>query len=198
MSSEQARKEFEVARRIHLGSQGAIDPRREILSERADLPPTGGRKIGRQVLAAAMFLVALNVAFGLFIIARHESANPNREALRKQSEAQVRKALEQASASELTPAPLGISDTAVTVRVGAAAEIAEQVQKLAQNAGGTATPGPLDAGKINVLVEMAGGRISEFVKSLSAINGVKRVENGNGAAGPDEKMTLTVRIAEEQ
>lgn len=194
MNDEQARREFEVARRIHHGMQTGATERPEIFPAVAE--DAGGRKRGRQILTAAIFLVALNVAFGLYIIARHESANPNREALRRQSVEQMQRALEKASSEELTPAVLSANVT-INVLPGMTGLVSEQAATLAGQAGGSATNGTAAGGKTGMLVEVPSGRASEFIKALPTLRGVKNVAGGAERFAPNEKVALQLELIEQ-
>jgi hypothetical protein len=100
MNSAEARREFDVARRIHGASHGARE-KLEIVAPETQR----GRRIARQVFLAALVLVAMNVVLGLLYIAHHEAKNPNRALLEQQSRAQLQQALDKAAASALTPPP---------------------------------------------------------------------------------------------
>ncbi|PYK93113.1 MAG: hypothetical protein DME36_10660 [Verrucomicrobia bacterium] len=106
-SDQQLQREIAVARRIHAGMRS--DSREVLLPEEADVSERG-RKMARRVGAAFIILMAVNVGVGLWLIARHETKNQNRASLEAQTRQQLTKSLEQAAATELTPAPFGVSD----------------------------------------------------------------------------------------
>jgi len=73
MSDASARREFDVARRIHGGMRENQSDRPEILSEMSEETAARGRRMARQVGLAFIVLVAMNVLLGLVYIAHHES-----------------------------------------------------------------------------------------------------------------------------
>src|SRR5216684_8224290 len=105
-SDQQLQRELAVARRIQAGMRG--DSREVLLPEEADVSERG-RKMARRVGAAFIILMAANVGIGLWLIARHETKNPNRGLLETQMREQIAKSLEHAAVT-FTPAPLGVSD----------------------------------------------------------------------------------------
>jgi len=82
-SDQQLQRELAVARQIHASMRG--DSREVLLPAQVDVSERG-RKMARRVGAAFIILMAANVGVGLWLIARHETKNPNRELL----EAQIR------------------------------------------------------------------------------------------------------------
>src|SRR6267154_2825779 len=114
ISDKQLQRELAVARQIHAGMRG--DSREVLLPPRPDFTEQG-RKMALRVGAAFIILMAVNVGFGLWLIARHETRNPNRALLETQMRQQIAKSLEHAAAT-LTPAPLGVSEIRVAVAVG--------------------------------------------------------------------------------
>src|SRR5207249_5568247 len=108
MLDKQLQRQLAVARQIHAGMRG--DSREVLLPPRPDVTEQG-RKMALRVGAAFIILMAVNVGFGLWLIARHETKNPNRALLETQMREQIAKSLERAAAT-LTPGPnaLGISE----------------------------------------------------------------------------------------
>jgi hypothetical protein len=100
ISDQQLQRALAVARQIHLGMQG--DSREVLLPTEVDVSARG-RKMALRVGAAFIVLMAVNVGIGLWLIARHETKNPNRTLLERQMRQQITKALEHA-ATTLTPA----------------------------------------------------------------------------------------------
>src|SRR6201981_323612 len=109
MSDKQMQRELAVALQIHSGMRG--DSREVLLPPRPDVTEQG-RKMALRVGTAFIVLMAVNVAFGLWLIFRHETQNPNRPLLEKQMREQIAKSIEHA-AETLTPAPLGINEMTV-------------------------------------------------------------------------------------
>src|ERR1700737_2503185 len=101
-SDAQLQREFAIAKEIHARARGGS---REVLLQDEISIADRGRKIALRIGVAAIILVALNVGIGLFFIARHERANPNRKLLETQMREQLTKSLDQAARAALTPPP---------------------------------------------------------------------------------------------
>ena len=114
ISDTQLQRELAVARQIHAGMRG--DSREVLLQPQSD-ETEQGRKMALRVGAAFIVLMAVNVGIGLWLIARHETKNPNRSLLETQMREQVAKSLEHAAAT-FTPAPLGVGEIMVPDQLG--------------------------------------------------------------------------------
>ena len=196
----QLRREFEVARRIHSGmrSRGSETP--EVLSELPEETAARGRRLSRQIAGAFGILFMVNVLLGLLYIAHHESKNPNRAALQDQTRDQLRKALDRAAASSLTPPPIGIGEVQITAEKGQAEPVANGIVKLAERLGGTATKGVPDTGHVEVLAELPGSRLLDFKNALTAVTGAKIV-GPTDAVLPEkanEKISIVLQVTEEK
>ena len=168
ISDQQLQRELAVARRIHAGMH---DGSREIfLATQAD-ETKRGRKMALRVGAAFIILMAINVGAGLWIIARHESKNPNRALLEKQTREQIMESLERAAATALTPPPLGVSEITISAGQGRLDAVADEVVALAGGLGGSATKGLPDEHRIGVLVDLPSNRESEFRAAIASIDG---------------------------
>src|SRR5216110_3269859 len=108
ISDKQLQRQLAVARQIHAGMRG--NSREVLLSPEPDVTEQG-RKMALRVGAAFIILMAVNVGFGLWLIARHETKNPNRALLEKQMREQITNSLEQAAT--FTPALLGVGEITV-------------------------------------------------------------------------------------
>ncbi len=199
MYDAEARREFEVARRIHSATRGSRE-NLEVLDERVEEVPRGKTK-AKQVLFAALVLVAMNVSLGLLYIAHHEAKNPNRALLEKQSRDQLQQALEKAAAAgALTPPPLGVEEMRVRAQPGHAGTVADEIGKLATRLGGTPTKGIPEDGRVKVLVEIAVKRVDEFRAALVNLGGLT---DGSAnfaipSGGSEEKISLIVQVTEEK
>jgi hypothetical protein len=197
MNSGEARREFEVARKIHSATHGGRE-HLEIVAEPV-VDPGRGKQAARQILLATLVLVAVNVFLGLLYIAHHESKNPNRALLEKQSREQLREALDKAAANALTPPPLGVSELSVTAEKGRAQTVTGEIVQLTTRLKGTATVGLPDEGGVKVLVEIATERGGEFRDALRNLDGVKLLA-GNAslpnALTPGEKISVVVQVTE--
>src|SRR2546425_11374680 len=116
ISDKQLQRELAVARQIHAGMRG--NSREVLLPPEPDVTEQG-RKMALRVGAAFIILMAVNVGFGLWLIARHETKNPNRPLLETQMCDQIVKTMKHAAAT-LTPAPdaLGVSEIIIPAATG--------------------------------------------------------------------------------
>jgi len=112
-----------------------------------------GRKMALRVGAAFIVLMAVNVGIGLWLIARHETKNPNRALLERQMREQIANSLEHAAAT-FTPAPLGIGEITVSAPTGKLEVIGDEVVTIATRLGGSATKGLPDQGRLSVLLAL--------------------------------------------
>ena len=137
ISDKQLQRELAVARQIHAGMCG--DSREVLLAAKPEMAEQG-RKMALRVGTAFIILMAVNVAFGLWLIVRHESKNPNRALLETQMREQITKSLERAAAT-LTPSPdaLGISEITVPAVAGKLDITANEVVTITSRFGGIET-----------------------------------------------------------
>ena len=213
ISDKQLQRELAVARQIHAGMRGDS---REVL-----LPPTQdvteqGRKMALRLGAAFIVLMAVNVGIGLWLIARHETKNPNRPLLETQMREQIAKSLEHAAAT-FTPAPLGVGEIMVSAATGKLETVADEVVTIATRFGGSATKGLADQGQLSVLVDLPSSREPDFRAAISSLIG-KPPPGSSGFAEPtadkvpaapaaqqpaspmqatDEKKSFVVQIVEQ-
>ena len=196
ISDKQLQRELEVARRIHAGMRG--DSREVLLSPRSDVTEQG-RKMALRVGTAFIILMAVNVGIGLWLIARHETKNPNRPLLEKQMRDQIANSLEHAAAS-FTPAPLGVGEIMVPAATGNLARVADEVVAIATRFGGSATKGLADQGRLGVLVDLPSNREPEFRAAILSIMG--EVPPGSAtpaatASAAADKKSFIVQIVEQ-
>jgi hypothetical protein len=207
VSDKQLQRELAVARQIHSGMRG--DSREVLL-----LPPQPeiteqGRKMALRVGVAFIILMAVNVGFGLWLIVRHESRNPNRALLERQMREQIAKSLEHAAAT-FTPAPLGVSEITVAAAAGKLDTVADEVVTIASRLGGSATKGLQDRDRLSVLVDLPPNREAEFRAAIASIGGEKPESSASAEATTDkaspatgtppataEKKSFVVQIVEE-
>jgi hypothetical protein len=165
ISDRQLQRELAVARQIHAGMLG--DSREVLLPAEPDVPAQG-RKMALRVGVAFIVLMAVNVGFGLWLIVRHETRNPNRALLETQMREQIAKSLEHAAAT-LTPAPLGVSEITVPAAAGKLDAVADEVVTIASRFGGSATKGLQDRDLLSVLVDVPAHREQEFRAAIASI-----------------------------
>lgn len=199
ISDKQLQRELAVARQIHSGMRGDS---REVL-----LPPTQdvteqGRKTALRVGAAFIVLMAVNVGIGLWLIARHETKNPNRALLESQMREQIAKSLEQAAAT-FTPAPLGVSEIMVPAATGKLEAVADEVVRIASRLGGSATKGLPDQGRLSVLVDLPLNRELEFRAATSSISGATETAaspaiTGASGSSPLPRLRRTRQLRPQQ
>jgi hypothetical protein len=204
MSDEQLQREFAVARQIHAGMRG--DSREVVLPAPPDVPEQG-RKMAIRIGVAFMVLMFVNVGIGLWFIFRHETQNPNRALLEAQAREQIRKSLQQAAATALTPSPsLGVSEITISAAQGRLDIVANEVVALAGKLGGSATKGLPDEHRIGVLVDIPSNRESEFRTAIGSVVREKPgspipATTGQETPGPTtpataEKKSFVVQIVE--
>ncbi len=161
----QLQKEFAAARRIHSNMAGDS---REILLPGDEATNAHGRKMALRIGVAFLILMGVNVAAGLWFIAHHEAANPNRPLLEAQMRDQITKSLQQATQTALTPPPLDLNELTISAAPGEMNRVADQIVATAQRLGGSATKELPDGKRIGVLADVPAARESEFRAALAA------------------------------
>ena len=202
ISDKQLQRELAVARQIHAGMRGNS---REVL-----LPPTQdvteqGRKMALRLGVAFIVLMAVNVGIGLWLIARHETKNPNRSLLETQMREKIAKSLEHAAAT-FTPAPLGVGEIMVPAATGKLETVADEVVTIATRFGGFAKKGLADQGRLSVLVDLPSSGEPGFRAAISSIAGkappriaTPTVAQQPGSTIPttEEKKSFVVQVVEQ-
>jgi len=155
--------------------------------------------------AAFIILMAVNVGFGLWLIVRHETNNPNRALLETQMREQIAKSIEHAAAT-LTPGPnaLGITEITIPAAAGKLDAIADEVLTVASRSGGSATKGLQDHDRLSVLVDVPSNREQEFRAAIKAIGSgepestpqATTTESGSTIPATAEKKSFVVQIVE--
>jgi hypothetical protein len=193
ISDNQLQRELAVARRIHAGMRGES---REVLLPSTPDVTEQGRKMALRVGAAFIVLMAVNVGIGLWLIARHETKNPNRAMLETQMRRQIANSLGHAAAT-FTPAPLGVSEIMVPAASGKLETVADEVVTIATRFGGSAIKGLPDKGRLNVLVDLPSNREPEFRAGISSISGATETAGSPATAGATtDKKSFVVQIVE--
>ena len=194
ISDKQLQRELAVARQIRAGMRG--DSREVLLLPTQDVTEQG-RKMALRVGAAFIVLMVVNVGIGLWLIARHETKNPNRSLLETQMREQVAKSLEHAAAT-FTPAPLGVGEIMVPAPTGKLETVADEVVAIATRSGGSATKGLADQGRLSVLVDLPSSREPEFRAAISSMTGEAPPGSPTPAtaAAANEKKSFVVQIVE--
>lgn len=203
ISDRQLQRELTVARQIHTAMSGNS---REIVLRAQENTTERGRKMALRIGVAFIVLMAVNVGFGLWLIARHETGNPNRALLEAQTRKQITESLERAATTELTPAPsLGVSEIPIMAKPGRLNFVADQTVALTRQLGGSATKGLPDDHGIEVLVDLPANRESEFRAAIASITGAgpesPTPATSTGASGSTirvttEKKRFAVQIVE--
>jgi hypothetical protein len=201
ISDKQLQRELAVARQIHAGMLG--DSREVLLPPQPDLSEQG-RKMALRVGVAFIILMAVNVGFGLWLIVRHETRNPNRALLETQMREQILKSLEHAAAT-FTPAPLGVSEITVPAAAGKLDVVADEVVTIASRFGGSAAKGLQDRDRLSVLVDLPSNREAEFRAAIQSIigggppgsaNPTTTEQPGSTIPATAEKKSFVVQIVE--
>jgi anti-sigma factor RsiW len=189
IADPQLQRELAVARRIHASISG--DSREVVL---ADLETAErGRKMALRIGLFFIILTAVNVVAGLWIIARHESKNPNRALLEKQTREQISKSLEQAAAAALTSPPsLGINEVTVSVLSGHLNSVADEVVAAANRIGGSATKGLPDTHRLTVLATVPSNRVTEFRNIVAASGNISPADSAPTATPTQDAATSFV------
>jgi hypothetical protein len=203
ISDRQLQRELTIARQIHAGMRG--NSREVLLSTQPDVTERG-RKMALRVGAVFIILMVVNVGIGLWLIARHESRNPNRALLEAQTRQQITKSLEDAATAALTPLPsLGVSEITISVAPGRLDAVSDEVVAMVGRLGGSATKGLPDEHHIGVLVDLPSKRESEFRAAIASISGsasgsatLATTEGAPGSTTPStvEKTSFVVQIVE--
>jgi hypothetical protein len=196
MSDTTARREFDVARRIHASMRESQSDRPEILSEMSEETAARGRRMARQVGLAFTVLVAMNVLLGLVYIAHHESKNPNRQLLDEQAREHLRQSLEKAAAASLTPPPLGVSELRITTEREQNDSVSYGIMTAAKKFLGAATKGVPNNGEVQMLVEIPANKAAEFKSALSPLPGVKEVNGEVSTTSSTEKISIILQLNE--
>src|SRR5436189_3731890 len=196
VSDQQLQRELAIARQIHAGMR---DDSHEILPPSEVDVSARGRKMALRVGAAFIILMGVNVGAGLWLIARHETKNPNRALLETQMRRQITKALEHA-ATTLTPAPFGVSEITIPTTTGRLDTVANEVVTIASQLGGSATKGLPDKNRLSVLVDLPSNYESKFRTAIASIAGdtqTSPMPSPNESAAPSsEKKSFVVQIVE--
>ena len=198
MSDKQLQRELAVARQIHAGMVGDSH---EVLLPPEQVVTAQGRKMALRVGVAFIVLMAVNVGFGLWLIVRHETRNPNRALLETQMREQITKSIERAAAT-LTPAPLGISEITVPAAAGKLDTVADEVVTITSRFGGSAAKGLQDGDRLSVLVDVPSNREAEFRAAIQSIGGAPgptspaTVTPATATPGTAEKKSFVVQIVE--
>ena len=195
LSDPQLQRELEMARQIHARTRGDV---REVLLENNNDTAARGRKLALRVGSAFILLIGLNVAIGLWLIARQETANPNRKLLEMRMREQITKSLEHATHQTLTPPPLDVNDITVPAAPGRLNAVADQIVSIAKGVGGSATKELPDPHRLGVLVDIPANKEAQFRSALATmIGGAPSSPSPNETAGPSaEKKSFVVKIVE--
>src|SRR5215471_9744552 len=199
ISDKQLQRELAVALQIQKGMRG--DSREVLLPSRQDVTEQG-RKMALRVGTAFIILMAVNVGFGLLLIVRHETKNPNRTLLETQMRNQIAKSIERAAAT-LTPGPnaLGISEITIPAKTGKLDAVADQVVTIVSRFGGSATKGLPDRGRLSILADLPSNREPEFRAAIASIAGGSSLPGSPPPAtatssATAEKKSFVVQIVE--
>jgi hypothetical protein len=195
LSDSQLQRELEIARQIHAQTRSEL---REVLVENENGAAARGRKLALRVGSAFILLIGLNVAIGLWLIARHETANPNRKLLETKMREQITKSLKHATDQNLTPPPLDVNDITVPVRTGQSNAVADQIVSIVNGLGGSATKELPDPHRLGVLVDIPANKETQFRSAIATIIGgaFSSPAPGGTAAQIAEKKSFVVQIVE--
>src|SRR5438067_5987335 len=192
ISDRQLQRELAVARQIHSG-MGGDSP--EVLLSPEQVVTAQGRKMALRVGVAFIILMAVNVGFGLWLIVRHETKNPNRALLENQMREQIVKSIERA-AGTLTPGPnpLGVNEITIPAAQGKLETVADEVVRTAARLGGSAAKGLEDSGRIRILVDVPSNQESEFRAAIAA-TGEQKPQSTPAATATEPGSTIPATAA---
>ncbi len=181
LTDSHLQRELSVARRIHAGKRGS----REVDPAAADLPANNlpPNRVGPRVATAFAGLVALNVLFGIYFIARHEYHKPPG-----------------ARASQHVPTRPITDVEGLTVPASRETrdDVAGTIIVLAQQFGGSATRGLTDPKEIIVLVDIPREHEKEFRMRLRAITSRTGVASQSSepvrTTGTGEKKSFRIQV----
>ena len=173
ISDQQLQRELAMARRIHAGIRGLATAGREVLIPAEANDPERGRKLAWRVGVAFIVLMAVNVGAGLWLIARHETKNPNRQLLEAQMRKQLTESIERAAAATFSPAPnaFGVSEITIGAPPGKLEDVANQIVAAAQRLGGSVTKGIPEQTHIGLLIDLPANREMEFRAAIASVAG---------------------------
>jgi hypothetical protein len=185
------------------------DAREVLLPPESDISERG-RKMALRVGTAFIVLMAVNVTFGLWLIFRHESKNPNRPMLEQQMREQITKSIESAAALAPGENGLGVSEIKIPAATGKLDALADEVVAIASRLDGSSTKGLQDQNRISVLVDVPSNRELEFRAAIASIDETPRSATSTASVNPaasqvpgstppatTEKKSFVVQITEE-
>jgi hypothetical protein len=195
LSDSQLQRELEIARQIHARTGGDF---REVLLENDSSTAARGRKMALRVGSAFILLIGVNVAIGLWLIAHHEGANPNRKLLETKMREQITKSLEHATHQTLTPPPLDVNDIIVPVALGRLNAVADQIVSIATGLGGSATKELPDPHRLGVLVDIPAKKEAQFRSAIATIAGgaASSPSPNDPSVASDAKKSFVIQLVE--
>jgi hypothetical protein len=198
MSDTTARREFDVARRIHASMRESQSDRPEILSEMSEETAARGRRMARQVGLAFIVLMAMNVLLGLVYIAHHESKNPNRQLLNEQAREHVRQSLEKMPASA-SPAPnLAMDQIAIPASKAQRDVIVNRIVASAAECGGSVVKDLNDENGLVLFAEIPQARAREFLQKLADLGAqpINPTTSPSSSAGSNRRIQIRLASSE--
>jgi hypothetical protein len=190
ISDPKLQEELASARAVHRAMQSANS------GKTAATIRAGNR--GRQVAAAFIFLIAMNVALGLIYV--FKTNKPNEQVLRAKNEAlrhQLESSVERSAAATFTPPTIASAPINLTVPRDQQNTVAQKIIDAANRAGGSATRDlPNDNGfKVLVIVPASGE--AAFRQMLAGLGGPASppATAANPSAAPNEPVRLDVILA---
>jgi hypothetical protein len=187
ISDPELQREFVAAREIHRGMQRPADE--SVATARA-----GSR--GRQLAAAFVVLVAMNVAIGLYFIFRWnqppaELEKARTDALRQQLES----SLEKSAAAVLAPPTIGMEQVSLAIPRAQQEDAARTIIDAATKAGGSATKGLPNENGFSVLVLIPASSESGFRDAIARLGAQPSPAGPAATASPNETIHLEIIIS---
>jgi hypothetical protein len=192
MSDPEARRELEVARRIHASMSdsrevvGVADP--TSISERGPI-------LARRIMITFLVLVFVNVTFGVYAIFFMENKRHARERT-EQNRTELSQSLSQTAAAALPTPTLGIEEITLNAPANERDPLTNKVMATASQSGGSAAKGLSNENGTLIFAEIPTARLNEFREALKKLGASIPPSTSEPATG--EKTILQVRITSAQ
>jgi anti-sigma factor RsiW len=194
-NDSQLLRQLAIARDIHRNMQQSTGGAREVIVPEPDTTGRSG-KLGRRIATAAFVLVVLNVALGLAVIAGKNRKTPGLTAQEAAIRQQLAASLGTAGANAL-PVPSFVEDEIrIPAPHGEWEAVADKVVAAAERCGGSAAKGLTEEASMTVVVDVPSARLTEFRQMILPSAAPVPAATAGGAASPNERTIVQVRIAE--
>ena len=196
-NDSQLLRQLAVARDIHRNMPDKVGGSREVIMPDPGDAERGGR-LGRRIATAAIALVALNVVLGIVVIAAMNRKAPGTSGQEAAIRRQLAASLGAASVNAITVPSFVEDEIRIRAPRGEWEAVADKVVAAAEKVGGSAAKGLTGEKSMEVIADIPSARKVEFRNDLlpGAIASPAGGPVDSGAASPDERTIVQVRIAE--